>query len=58
MANKCWSCGKDVIWGGDFDYDDFGLMGDGIVSNFSCSSDECRVHYEMYIPSGEESNDL
>ena len=23
MKNRCWSCGEEVIWGGDFDYEDF-----------------------------------
>lgn len=50
MKNRCWSCGKEVIQGGDFDYEDMGLIGEGIVSNFSCSNDKCNVHYEMYQP--------
>tara|TARA_R100001082_G_C4365496_1_gene161680 strand:- start:1426 stop:1584 length:159 start_codon:yes stop_codon:yes gene_type:complete len=50
MKNKCFACGKEVIWGGDFDYEDFGLTGEGIVSNYSCSSDKCSVHYEVYQP--------
>ena len=50
MNNKWWGCGKDVIWGGDFDYEDMGLTGEGIVSNFSCSNDKCNVSYEMYQP--------
>ena len=30
---KCWHCNEEVIWGGDFDYEDYGLEGEGIVSN-------------------------
>ena len=36
-------CGNELIWGGDHDYEDYGLDGDGIVSNLSCPSDECDV---------------
>lgn len=35
---KCWHCGHDLIWGADFDFEDFGYDGDGIVSTFSCSN--------------------
>tara|TARA_R110000824_G_scaffold81812_1_gene205452 strand:+ start:7282 stop:7440 length:159 start_codon:yes stop_codon:yes gene_type:complete len=50
MDNRCWSCGKKVIWGGDFDFEDYGMDGLGIVSNYSCSNDKCEVYYEMYQP--------
>ena len=45
---KCWHCNSKVIWGGDHDYEDYGLEGDGIVSNLSCS--KCEAHYEVYLP--------
>ena len=45
---ECWHCKEDVIWGGEFDYEDYGLEGEGIVSNFSCSS--CEATYECYYP--------
>ena len=32
----CWFCGTEMIWGGDFDFEDYGLEGDGIVANLSC----------------------
>ena len=48
MKNRCWVCREEVICGGDFDYEDLGLTGEGIVSNFSCSNKKCNVHYEMY----------
>ena len=49
---KCWHCGSDFIWGGDFDFEDYGHEGDGIVSNFSCSN--CQATAEVRLPFGEE----
>ena len=37
-----------MIWGGDFDYEDYGMEGEGIVSNFSCSN--CEATAEVYLP--------
>tara|TARA_R110000744_G_scaffold186615_1_gene306018 strand:+ start:41 stop:205 length:165 start_codon:yes stop_codon:yes gene_type:complete len=36
-------CGKELIWGGDHDYEDCGVEGEGIVSNLSCPNNECDV---------------
>ena len=33
---NCWHCKTELIWGGDFDYEDYGIDRDGIVSNLSC----------------------
>ena len=35
---NCWFCGPDqqLIWGGDHDFKDYGLEGNGIVANLSC----------------------
>ena len=40
---KCPKCSKELIWGGDNDYEDYGVEGDGIVSNNSCLNEECDV---------------
>jgi len=45
---NCWHCKADMIWGCDFDYADFGLEGEGIVSTFSCS--KCRGCAEFFLP--------
>tara|TARA_R110000744_G_scaffold66788_1_gene136427 strand:- start:191 stop:367 length:177 start_codon:yes stop_codon:yes gene_type:complete len=39
---KC-MCGEELIWGGDHTYEECGYEGEGIVSNLSCSNDECPV---------------
>ena len=45
---KCWHCKEELIWGGDFDFEDYGYEGDGIVSNLSCSN--CEASVEVYLP--------
>jgi len=40
---NCLRCNKEVIWGGDHSYEDYGLEGEGIVSNLSCPNDDCSV---------------
>ena len=43
MRGKCFYCGGFVIWGGDFDFEDYGYEGEGIVSNLCCP--KCNVEY-------------
>jgi len=43
---NCWFCQGDMIWGSDFDYEDYGLEGEGIVTNLTCS--ECGAFAEYY----------
>ena len=45
---NCWHCNKELIWGGDHDYEDYGMEGEGIVSNFSCSNCDCYAY--VYCP--------
>ena len=40
---KCPKCSTELIWGGGDDYEDYGADGDGVVSNNTCSNDECDV---------------
>ena len=40
---KCPKCEEELIWGGDDDYEDCGVEGDGIVSNNGCPNEECDV---------------
>ena len=51
---KCWHCNKELIWGGDYDYEDYGMEGEGIVSNFSCK--KCDATYECYLPLGGQDD--
>lgn len=45
---NCWFCGSDMIWGGDFSHEDYGLETDGVVTNLSCSNEECCAYAEFY----------
>ena len=47
---NCWHCNTKLIWGGDHSYEDYGLDGDGIVTNLSCPT--CNAYVEVYA--GEE----
>tara|TARA_R100001463_G_scaffold38005_3_gene81726 strand:+ start:1386 stop:1535 length:150 start_codon:yes stop_codon:yes gene_type:complete len=44
---KCWHCNSEVIWGGDHSYEDYGIEGEGIVSNMQCS--KCPATYYVYL---------
>ena len=47
---NCWHCNKELIWGGDHDFEDYGKEGVGIVTNLSCP--KCNSFVLVY--SGEE----
>lgn len=49
----CPRCGYSLIWGGDFSFDDYGLEGDGIISNFTCSNPNCHTNIEVYTSDEE-----
>lgn len=44
---NCWNCGTQMIWGGDHSFEDVGLDGEGIASNFSCPN--CSAHADFYV---------
>ena len=39
---------------GTNDFEDYGMDADGIVSNLSCSNENCGVFVEVYLPMGGE----
>lgn len=45
----CWNCGSDLIWRADHSFEDQNIPGEGIVSNFSCST--CPATVLFYLPS-------
>ena len=51
---KCWHCQNDVIWGGDHSYEDYGLEGEGIVSNLHCSVYEAE--YLIYLGEKDDTS--
>jgi hypothetical protein len=36
-------CGKELLWGGDHSYEDYLLEDEGIVTNYSCTDEDCSV---------------
>ena len=40
---NCWHCKEESIWGGDHDFEDYCMEGEGIVSNLHCPSWEAFV---------------
>ena len=44
MTN-CYFCSSEMIWGGDFMREDYGLEGEGLVVNLSCSN--CGAYAEF-----------
>ena len=54
MTN-CWFCGCNMIWNSDFDYEDYGLDGDGIVAVLSCLN--CEAFAEFYSGCSDKNDD-
>ena len=51
----CPRCGKEMIWGGDFDFEDYGMEEEGVVSNYSCPN--CGVSAEVSFPNDVEEKE-
>lgn len=41
----CWLCGGKLIWGCDYDPEDYDYEGNGIVATLHCSSCKADVTY-------------
>ena len=48
-------CTRGVIWDSDFDFEDVGYEGEGIVHFCHCTN--CGAEIEYRIPIGEEDNE-
>ena len=44
----CAHCGSKLVWQNDFDFEDFHLEGEGIVSFYDCSG--CIASAVFYMP--------
>lgn len=45
---KC-ECGKELIWNVDYDFESLGMEGDGIVTIYCCTNEDCEVdNVEVY----------
>jgi len=46
---NCWHCGTQLIWGGDFNGEDYGVQEEySMVTNLSCPN--CKSYVEVYYP--------
>ena len=43
----CWLCGGRLIWHADFNPEDYGYEGDGIVAVLHCSNCDAEVTYVL-----------
>ena len=48
-------CTNSVIWDSDFNYEDFGYEGDGIVHVYHCTN--CGAQIEYRVPLDNESEE-
>ena len=46
-----------MVWDSDFDYDDFGYEGKGIVHILHCTHCGAQIEYKSEIPDGSEDED-
>jgi hypothetical protein len=45
---KCPQCTNTMIWQSEFDYEDYGIEGEGIIGTYVCQNDKCNVE-DVYI---------
>lgn len=54
---ECFHCGcKAVIWDSDFDFDDYGYEGEGIVHVCHCTNCGSEIEYRVPIDGQEEES--
>lgn len=55
---ECFHCGaKAVIWDGDFDYEDYGYEGAGIIHECHCTNCGAQITYMIDIGGDENVSD-
>lgn len=50
---NCWHCKNELVWQNDFDYEDYGISGDGIVSVLYC--EYCNALVNVYLSLEDEN---
>ena len=56
---ECFNCGsRSVVWGADFDFEDYGLEGKGIIHTLTCTCCGAYIEYFCPIEEAEEGIDL
>lgn len=55
---ECFHCGeKAVFWNGDFDFEDYGEEGEGIIHECQCSNCGAHITYRVPIEPKEETSE-
>jgi hypothetical protein len=53
---QCFHCLENTVgWDSDFDFEDFGLEGEGIVHILHCSN--CGAEIEYYVKTGDPEDE-
>lgn len=56
MMYQCFHClCNSVVWDADFDFEDFGYEGEGIVHICHCAN--CGAEIEYRVPIGDDDDD-
>ena len=53
--DRCFHCGGRVCWDNDFSYEDYGIIGEGIVHVLHCMDCGALIEYYISIDEEEES---
>lgn len=55
---ECFHCGeRAVLWGVDFDFEDYGREGEGIVHTLTCTNCGAEITYEVPERAEEEEKE-
>ena len=52
---NCWHCKEELIWGGDHDFEEYCMEGEGIVSNLHCPN--CEAFVLVHLPLDNDKTD-
>lgn len=55
---ECMHCGvRALIWNGDFSFEDYGLEGEGIIHECTCSNCGAQATFKIAIPDEDEEGE-
>lgn len=56
---RCFECGSDSVgWKNDYDFQDFGYEGCGLVRIFVCKNCGAEIEYRCPIDSNDKENNM
>jgi hypothetical protein len=51
---RCWFCNTEMVWSGDFTFEDYCIQGNGVVAILTCPNPLCEASAEFYTKIEEE----